>query len=307
MSHHQHTPFESLINPVIRPRLGQTGVRDPALFCHKGVIHCFYSATWWDGDRLVCGIEQRRSIDLQNWSDPVVLGVPGLCSPGNVLQIGNRFALVCQHYPITLNQDGPYATRHDNRLWILWSEDLLRWSDPEIVAPEGCTESWSPDSRRQIDACLIDHDGRYWILCKQGDPAIGRFGLLVSDDLKKWSPVPREQPILGPHNVPCPGGVENPMILRDGDEFICFFAPCQADHPVGFARSRNLLDWYDTRILHLPQRAWLQAGHNAPCVIDTRPLNGKWLMAFHSCTHAVGMSGRIGLAWSSDLENWEMS
>ena len=213
-----HTPFDHLVNPVIRPRLGQTGVRDPALFHHEGVIHCFYTATWWDGDRLCSTIEHRRSLDLQSWSEPQVIGVPGLCSPGNVLRVGERFVLCCQHYPMTMPVGGARVERHDCRLWLLWSHDLIHWGEPRVVTAGGCTESWSPDSRRQIDPCLIDHEGRYYILCKQGDPAIGRFGLMVSDDLVHWEHVPSERPFFGPHNVPCAGGVENPMILRDGED-----------------------------------------------------------------------------------------
>lgn len=301
-----HSPFEHLINPVIRPRLGQTGVRDPALFHRQGVTRCFYTATWWNGDRLLTTIEQRRSLDLQDWSEPEVIGVPGLCSPGNVLMVQGRYVLCCQHYPMTLVA-GTKVERHDCRLWLLWSDDLIHWDAPQLVAPLGCDELWSPDSRRQIDPCLIDHDGRFYMLCKQGDPSVGRFGLLVSDDLQHWQTVPTEQALFGPHNVPGAGGVENPMILRDGDEFVCFFAPCRDDHPVGVARSRDLRQWYDIEILHLPQRSWLQRGHNAPCVIDLRASHGVWLMAFHSCTGAVAMSGRIGLAWSADLKTWQMS
>ncbi|MFW5882646.1 MAG: hypothetical protein ACOCVS_03335 [Planctomycetota bacterium] len=308
---HFHSPIDDLTNPVIRPRRGQTGVRDPALYCHDGVVHCFYTATWWDGDHLVSTIEQRRSIDLQHWSDPAVIGPPTLCSPGNVLAVDvpgrKRFQLVCQHYPMTLPIDGRSVYRHDCRLWILESDDLVHWSDPRIVVAAGSTAPWS-SSPRQIDPCIIDHDGRFWMLYKEeGGDGPENFGLLVSDDLVCWQEAALDGPVIGPHNMPEGLGVENPMILRDGEEFVCFFAPCHDAHKVGVGRSRDLLGWYDLELLDLPQRPWLHRGHNAPCVIDMRPWIGKWLMAFHSCGVAVVMGGRIGLAWSDDLRTWELT
>jgi hypothetical protein len=310
LSPHQHTPFESLVNPIATGRPGQTGLRDPALFEHKGVIHLFCSASWWDGERLVSTVEHRKSIDLQSWTEPRMIGVPTLCSPGNVLQVGDCFVLCCQSFPKTLPswRQPKGVTRHDCRLWLLWSDDLTHWSDPRIVMPGGCDESWSADSRRQIDPCLIEYDGRYWMLCKQGNPGTSRLGLLVSKDLEHWETVKRDQPVLGPHNVPSGGGLENPMIIKDGDEFVCFFQCCGGNCSAMSVRSRNLLDWYSPQKLDLPYRPWMHNHHGAPCVIDTRHLNGKWLMAFHSdAMGPVAMSGRIGLAWSDDLVKWEMS
>jgi predicted GH43/DUF377 family glycosyl hydrolase len=191
---------------------------------------------------------------------------------------------------------------------LLRSDDLTHWSDPRIVMPGGCDESWSADSKRQIDPCLIEYDGRYWMLCKQGNPGTSRLGLLVSKDLEHWETVKRDQPVLGPHNVPSGGGLENPMIIKDGDEFVCFFQCCGGNCSAMSVRSRNLLDWYSPQKLDLPYRPWMHNHHGAPCVIDTRHLNGKWLMAFHSdAMGPVAMSGRIGLAWSDDLVKWEMS
>lgn len=307
---HVHSPLKVLVNPVIGPRSGQAGVRDPAIYCHQGVVHCFYTATWWDGDELVSTIEHRRSIDLQHWSDPVLVGLPSLCSPGNVLEVDlpgrKRFQLCCQHYPITLPIDGQGVYRHDCRLWLLESDDLLHWSDPRIVSPAGAAASWVT-SPRQIDPGMIEHDGRFWMLYKEeGGDGPESFGLLVSDDLARWQEAAPDGPVIGPHNMPQGLGVENPMILRDGDEYVCFFAPCHDEHKVGMARSRNLLDWYDLELLDLPHRSWLRKGHNAPCVIDHRPYSGKWLMAFHSCG-VVPMGGRIGLAWSDDLRHWELT
>jgi predicted GH43/DUF377 family glycosyl hydrolase len=51
----------------------------------------------------------------------------------------------------------------------------------------------------------------------------------------------------------------------------------------------------------------MQKKHNAPAVIDTRHLNGKWIMLFESGSASVTMSGRLGLAWSNNLVNWELS
>jgi hypothetical protein len=54
------------------------------------------------------------------------------------------------------------------------------------------------------------------------------------------------------------------------------------------------------------QPVTLRGGYRTdPRVIDTRHLNGEWLMAFHSDSMgATVMSGWLGLAWSDDLVNW---
>lgn len=304
---HQHTPFPSIRNPVINPRPGQIAVRDTALFCEKGVIHCIYTGLWWHGSGMVTHLEQRSTLDLQHWSEPAMIGLPTLWSPGNILKVKNRYVMVCQHQPVTMpDGDNPKGKmRHDSRLWLLWSDDLQHWSSPQIVMPEGCTAQWSPDSRRQIDGCLIEHDNRYWILCKQGNSSIGRLGLLVSDDLEHWETVPTDGPVIGPHNIDDPDGCENACVIRDGNEFVSFFP--RYNKPAALLRSKNLFDWYGLTELKFPHRSWIQSPPNAPSVIDTRTINGKYLMAFFSSSPAIAMSGRIGLAWSEDLVNWEMS
>jgi hypothetical protein len=114
---HQQTPFESLENPVLRPRLGQVGVRDAALFEKNGVIHCVYSALHWSGYQLVSFLEHRKSIDLQSWSEPTPVGLPTMWSPGNILEVDGRFVMVCQHQAVTMpsveRPRGATGARHD--------------------------------------------------------------------------------------------------------------------------------------------------------------------------------------------------
>ena len=302
---HQHSPFPSVNNPVISPRPGQIAVRDCALFNDRGVIHCFYTGVWWHGSDMVTHLEHRCTLDLHEWTEPEMIGLPTLWSPGNVIKVGNRYCMVCQHQPVTMpNGDNPKGKmRHDCRLWLMWSDDLAHWSYPRIVMPSGCEAKWSPDSRRQIDGCLVEHDGRFWILCKQGNSSTGRMGLLVSDDFEHWETVETDGPVIGPHNTDDPGGLENPCIVKDGEEYVCFFP--RYTKPAALLRSRDLINWYGLTELKIPMQSWMLSRPNAPAVIDTRELNGKWLMAFFSSNPSVVMSAHIGLAWSDDLIHWE--
>jgi hypothetical protein len=216
-------------------------------------------------------------------------------SPGNALRVAGRWVLCVQSYPI-LPPD-VYGSE-DSRLWLMESDDLAEWTAPRPIAPGGCRAAWA-SSPRQIDPYLIAHDGRFWCLYK----ARGCLGLLVSDDLAGWDEAAGDAPVLSPDDTPDGATVENPCVVRDGEAFVLFFAPCRSGRGVGVARSDDLRRWRDVRYLDFPHLPWAAGGPTAAMVLDVREQTGKWVMAFHGerpGPHAAAM----GIAFSDDLERW---
>ena len=307
---HILSPFETLTNPILTGRPPQTGLRDPALYIHRGTVHLFYTACEWDGVRMSSWIEQRTSLDLQTWSVPSrISDTPGLCSPGNVVWTGEKFVLCCQHLPISLPLAGLGLTRHDCRLWLLESDDLHHWSDPIAVQPGGSLAEWR-DSPRMIDAYLIPHADEWYMMYKGhanigGNEHGGLLGMLKSRDLVAWEEIETHRPLFGDPNDPRGVGYENPCVIRFGDRWRCFVKVCDGQFPLGVCESDDLLHWTEPRPLEVEMRPWMSTPPNAPMVVDAREWYGVWLMAYHCDRLPFPLSGDLGLAWSHDGESWE--
>ena len=269
--------------------------RDPALFFHNGLFRCFFTAVEKGGH--LC-LDMTESANLIQWSEPVRLTTSELnfSSPGNVIRAGGKWVLCVQSYPIL---PGERYGSEESRLWLMQSEDLVNWSDPMPVKPEGCRGTWTR-SRRQIDPYLVMHNGMYWCFYKTA----GCLGVLVSDDLKTWDEALPDRPVLSRDETPDGATVENPCIVWDRGEFILFFARVGEGRGVGVARSRNLIDWRDIHYLDFPDLSWAPGGPTAAMVLDMRDMCGKWLMAFHGERH--DSPAALGLAWSDDLEDWKI-
>lgn len=295
--------WPALRNPFLddEPRVSY---RDPALVYHEGLFYCFYSHVEprpREGT-FFFNLGMTRSRDLARWESPRLLTSSTLnfSSPGNVLRLKDRWVLCVQSYPIP---QGKVFADDSARLWLMESTDLVNWSAPCPMNPPGCRARWAK-TPRQIDPCLVEHDGRYWCFYKTS----GALGLLVSDDLKTWREASPERPVLSRQMTPDGCGMENPCVVRDGEEFVIFFARVGEGRGIGVARSRDLLHWRGIHYLDLPKPAWANNGVTAAMVLDLRPQTGRWLMAFHgdrTNVHAHG--GALGLAWSRDLEHWELA
>lgn len=271
--------------------------RDPLLIHDGGTFHCFYTAVERAEGRYFLHLDTVESPDLLQWSQPRrVLESPlGISSPGSVIRVGQEWVMCVQSYPI------PEGERHADesaRLFLLKSPDLRHWSDLLPIKPQGAEVAWT-DSHRQIDPCLVEHDGRYWCLYKTG----GCLGMLVSDDLDHWTEASPDRPVLSAADTPDGRTVENPSVMRDGGEFVMFFAPCRKGRGVGVARSDDLLRWRDVRYLEFPPLDWASNGPTAAMVADLREVCGKWVMLFHG-ERELPHSAALGIAWSDDLENW---
>jgi len=288
--------FTQLTNPIL-DRAPAVFVRDPAVVFHDGVFRCFHTAVEPGENRYRLFLDVTESRDLQRWSSPRRLTTSelGFSSPGNIIRTGGRWTLCVQSYPVP---PGELFGSDESRLWLMESDDLANWSDPRPVAPQGCQAAWAR-SPRQIDPYLVAHDGRYWCFYK----AEGSFGLLVSGDLRSWSEAAPDRPVLSRDDAPDGATVENPCIVRNGGEFVMFFAPCRAGRGIGVARSGDLLDWRDVCYLDFPALPWASGGPTAAMVLDLREQLGQWLMFFHGDGHDPH-SAALGLAWSDDLEAW---
>jgi hypothetical protein len=274
--------------------------RDPLLHYHDGVFRCFHTAAEQHDGNYRLFLDVTQSTDLIHWSAPTRLTTSelGFSSPGSIIQVGDEWVMSVQSYPIPEGQKHADETA---RLWLMTSLDLDNWSDPEPIKPDGAQVNWT-ESHRQIDPCLIEHDGRYWCFYKTG----GRLGLLVSDDLEHWVEASPDRPVLGPGDTPDHSGVENPCVVRDGDGFTMFFAPCRQGRGIGVARSDDLLHWYDVRYLDFPSLPWADGGPTAAMVADLRDVCDKWVMVFHGerpGPHAAA----LGIAYSDDLEHWTVA
>ncbi len=275
--------------------------RDPLLVEHDGVYRCWYTAAETRPDGFQLHLDEIRSTDLVNWSAPRrLLDDPlGFSSPGSMIRHGNRWVMALQSYPIPPGHDWADDSA---RLWLMESDDLENWDPPRQLKPEGCTANWAK-SRRQIDPCIVAHDGKFWCFYKTD----GQLGLLVSDDLQEWEEALPDRPVLSRKDTPDKVTLENVCLLRDGGEWLMFFSPCRDGRGVGMARSRNLLDWHGVRYVDFPAVDWAHNGPTAPMVIDRRENLGVWLMIFHGEDRRANPHGAaLGLAWSRDLIKWTL-
>ena len=287
-----------LISNPLLDRAPKLASRDPALHYHGGVLRCFYTAV----DNTGLYVDEIHSSDLINWSSPRRLTERGLnfSSPGNVIRAGDKWLLCVQSYPIL---PGERYGSEDSRLWTMSSENLIDWSAPQLINPEGCRGTWT-DSPRQIDPYMVFWQDRYWCFYKTS----GCLGLLVSEDLRNWSEAVPDRPVISRDQTPDGATVENPCVINLGDSFLMFFARVGRERGIGVTQSRNLIDWEDIRYLDFPELSWADSGPTAAMVLDMRDSHGFWLMAFHG-ERSDGAHGKaaLGLAVSTDLENWKLA
>ncbi len=288
--------WDRVPNPLL-DRAPRVASRDPALYYHQGVLRCFYTAV--DNGGLF--VDEIHSSDLVNWSEPRRLTEPGLnfSSPGNVIKVGESWLLCVQSYPIL---PGERYGSEESRLWLMSSDNLVDWSEPVMINPEGCRGTWT-DSPRQIDPYLVSWQDKYWCFYKTS----GCLGLLVSDDLRSWEEAVVDRPVISRDWTPDKATAENPCVIREGGKFIMFFARVGRERGIGVAHSTNLVDWEDIHYLDFPDLAWADSGPTAAMVLDLNASHGVWLMAFHG-ERDDGAHGKaaLGLATSTDLENWKL-
>jgi hypothetical protein len=185
----------------------------------------------------------------------------------------------------------------DCRLWMMESEDLRHWSDPELLMVKG-RDTAVREMGRMIDPYWVenaDDPGEWYCFYKQNGVSFSR-----SRDLRNWT-----------YGGSREAG-ENVCIIRDDGEYVMFHSP---ENGIGVMRSSNLTDWReDERLITLGQEGWEWAKGRitAGFVVDLRHVEGirAFVMFYHGSgpedesvlfdTHAS-----IGIAWSKDLAVWE--
>lgn len=292
--------WEGISNPIIDTgsRLAR---RDPALYFYNDTFYLFHTAVEYKKFQYVFYLEVATSKNLIDWSVPkrVIKSSKGFSSPGNVFKAKGLFNLCIQTYPVPRFKQ--YASEQ-SRLWLIQSEDLMNWSEPQILKEQGAQVEWSK-SQRQIDPFIIEHEHKYYCYYKTS----GNIGALISNDLFYWEELSKDKPILSRNQLPDHASIENICIIKekvDNTDFIMFFSPCRRERGVGVAKSIDLIHWEFIHYLNLPKFKWAASRPTAPSVIDLRAECGKWLMAFHA-DRGLPHGGALGLAWSKDLVNWE--
>lgn len=290
--------WSEITNPFLDTE-PEFSLRDPMLFYHNGVFHCYYSIVEHKEGEYCFYLGYTKSKDLIHWSKSKQLTTSklGFSSPGNIIRYGDEWIMSLQTYPI---QPGEHIASEDARLWTMKSKDLVNWSEPVQMNPNGAQVNWS-QSHRQIDPCFAEYNGKWHCLYKTS----GAFGLLITDDFKEWREASPDRPVLCKAEWPGKATIENPCVFREGDEYVLVFAPCRTGRGIGIARSKDLQHWYDAHMLSFPNLPWTDNGPSAAMVADLRDVCGKYVMVFHGERKKINShAAALGIAWSDDLEHW---
>lgn len=290
-----------------------TAYRDPAVIYHDGTFHLYFTLVKIEQDSVFSYTAQSVSRDLQHWSEPDIITPRDqkldFCSPGNVVRDGDEWVLCLQTYPRPdyVAAQTPRYGDGNARIFTMRSKDLVHWSEAELIKVKGDVPV--EEMGRMIDPYLIDRDGKWWCFYKQNGVSMS-----ASDDLRHWT-------LMGSAD-----SGENVCIIPDDDgSYIMFHSPSNG---VGMKRSSDLLHWSDC-IQDRPHRGWSEDGSvltfgqeewpwargrlSAGAVLDCRdvPGVGCYLMFFHGSGPLSEKEGdfdrnaSIGLAWSSDLTDWQ--
>ena len=294
---HTSDLLTALTSPILLLGDAVTAYRDPTAVYHDGVWHLFFTLikTMPDGG-VHSFLGTSRSRDLGHWTTPETLTPAdrglNFGSPGCVVRFEGQWALCLQTYP---RPNGEKYGNGDARLWLMRSQDLEVWTEPELLRVKG------PDTPRErmgrmIDPYIFedkDEPGKWWCFFKQDG-----VSMAYSHDLTHWTYTGRAE------------AGENVCVLVAGDEYVMLHSP---DNGIGLKRSFDLRTWRDDGLLTLgqPEWPWAQGRLTAGFVLDLRhePQIGKYVLFFHGSgpedertlfdTHAS-----IGIAWSDDLHDW---
>ncbi|REK22151.1 MAG: hypothetical protein DWQ42_17880 [Planctomycetota bacterium] len=291
--------FAAIGTPVIHRGDEVTAYRDPAAVYHDGVMHLYFTVVQMEEEGAFWYLGHSTSRDLVHWSEPELLTPRdrelNFSSPGNLIRVGGQWRICFQSYPTPNNEVYGNETA---RLWIMRSNDLRKWSEPEMLAVKG-PDVPRAEMGRMIDPYLIeDHgrQGRWWCFYKQNGVSIS-----YTDDWKTWHYVGRRD------------SGENVCVLRQDDGYLMFHSP---QNGIGVMRSDDLRRWSpQPGLITLGQKSWpwANARLTAATVLDLRdePAVGRYVMFFHGATqaghrmHAAHGHGTLALAWSDDLVTWD--
>lgn len=313
--------WEELYDVVVLRGDENTAYRDAAAHYHDGVFRIYHSVTTFgENGAVIFQIGMTKSTDLIHWTEPVIVSPrntnANFGDPGNIIRFGDRWVMCHESYPCP-----PVGNTHDGRSFIMESDDLETWSEPELMNLKGPNLTVN-ETGRMIGPCLFqdkEDKEKWWCFYKHGGVTVSRpkslaYGgvhlppdgrlmmslhMSFSYDLRTWT------------YYGCTDSEENYCVFVDGDEYVLVDSP---GNGVGVKYSKDLINWYDSGLFTLGQRHWpwaqgrLTAGH----VLDLRdvPEVGKYFMVFHGCSVEGKIRSNIhgeaclGIAWSDDLQRW---
>lgn len=288
----------ALPSPILFRGDAVTAYRDPAAVYHDGLFRLFFTLVKIEEDGTAYSYTAAsKSKDLVHWTAPRILTprdrAMNYSSPGNVVRFGNQWVLCLQTYP---RPNGEKYANANARLYVMRSEDLENWSQPELLSVKGPDVPFERMGRMIDPYLLLDKDepGKWWCFYKQNGVSMS-----WSPDLKTWTYVGRVD------------GGENSCVVLDGDEYVLFHSPANG---IGVKRSRDLKHWRDVGLLVLGQDGWdwARGRLTGGFVLDlTRePKVGKHLMFFHGSGPEDERTmfdnyASLGIAWSDDLLEWD--
>jgi hypothetical protein len=288
----------ALTSPILFRGDELTAYRDPAAIYHDGRFWLFFTLVKTEDDGKVYSYTaSSKSVDLVHWTVPRILTVRdralNFSSPGNIVRFQSEWVLCLQTYP---RPNGEKYGNADARLFVMRSNDLETWSQPQLLMVKG-PEVPLDRLGRMIDPYLFqdkDDPGKWWCFFKQNGVSMS-----WSRDLRTWN-------FSG-----CVEGGENSCVLVDNDEYVLIHAPANG---IGIKRSRDLKHWRDVGLFVLGQNdwPWAQGRLTAGFALDLRrePGVGKYLLFFHGSgpedeRTMFDNHASLGIAWSDDLLHWD--
>ena len=288
--------MKKIKSPIIFKGNEEKAYRDPAIFHDGDKFHLFFTYVDNKNSDPYLFIAKSTSKDLITWAEPNILTVKdkakNYSSPGNVIRFNGKYILCIQTYP---RENGEKYGNENSRVYAIESDDLETFSPPRLLKVKGDVPT--KDMGRMIDPYLIEdtaEKGKWWCFYKQN--GVSRS---YSHDLENWT-------YAGHTN-----GGENVCITYDRGVYTMYHS---SSNGIGVKKSRDMENWTDTALLTLGQKEWLWAKGRitAGAVLDISHLCGKpmHIMVFHGSGPEneeidFDKNASIGIAYSSDLINWE--
>ncbi|MEO6187951.1 MAG: hypothetical protein ABIO82_04345 [Ginsengibacter sp.] len=295
--------LKALASPVLFEGNDSVAFRDPAVLYHQDSFYLFFTYVKTKDDKVYSYTAMSSSKDLANWSQLKILTpedqAKDYSSPGNVIRFQNEWIMCLQTYPRPnyMKEEMPRFGNSDARLYIMRSNDLNRWSEPELLKVKGDSVSFK-EMGRMIDPYLIEdknEKGKWWCFYKQNGVSMS-----YTYDFKNWN-----------YSGHITAG-ENASVLYENNEYILFHSP---KNGIGAKRSQDLQHWrgwLQPTILGQKDWPWAKGRITAGTVINLCKYKnfGKYLMFFHGSGPLTEEQGdfdknaSIGLAWSDDMYHW---
>jgi endonuclease/exonuclease/phosphatase family metal-dependent hydrolase len=304
---HLSRDLDKIPSPILFAGDEHTAYRDPTALYIDGIFHLYFTLVEIEPDgHIYSYVASSESKDLIHWSPVKKITERNqslnYCSPGNIIRFGDEWLMCCTSYPRPDYMFGEKVMYGDAtaRVYIMRSKDLKTWSQPEVLRVKGDSVAVA-DMGRIIDPYLIqdkDDAGKYWCFYKQNG-----VNMSYTRDFKSWTYFGRID------------GGENACVLIQNGEYLLFHSPANG---IGIKKSTDLKhwrDWGDLITLGQKQWDWAKGRITAGFVLDlTNESNiGKYIMFFHGSGPLTETEGdfdknsSVGIAWSTDLINWEWS